>query len=210
MTLSHKSNTIRDTVSLAGWLFADLLLGLSMLFLVFNTVGGKAILDITPTPTITLTSTTLPTSTPLSSSTPTITPSITPTPTKFLTATITPTIDIGINPVPVTYILSTSLPDIVAKSPSELRNLQGNINKIFSGSQGTNRKAALVITTGFAAPGNFGKGLEAAQIASEELFKKYPDIFSSTIHKEYWESASAVRPEGTIVYEIYFFIKKSN
>ena len=38
----------RVTVSLAGWLFADLLLGIAMLFFVFNTVGE---VEVPPTPT---------------------------------------------------------------------------------------------------------------------------------------------------------------
>ena len=39
MFAKRKKLLVRDTISIAGWLFADLLLGLSMLFLVFNTVG---------------------------------------------------------------------------------------------------------------------------------------------------------------------------
>jgi hypothetical protein len=44
----RRRRTRRDMVVLGGWLFADLLLGLAMLFLVANTVGSE---PATPTPT---------------------------------------------------------------------------------------------------------------------------------------------------------------
>ena len=44
----RRRRTRRDMIDLGGWLFADLLLGLAMLFLVANTVGSA---PTTPTPT---------------------------------------------------------------------------------------------------------------------------------------------------------------
>jgi hypothetical protein len=44
----RRRRTRRDMIVLGGWLFADLLLGLAMLFLVANTVGSE---PATPTPT---------------------------------------------------------------------------------------------------------------------------------------------------------------
>ena len=44
----RKRRTRRDMITLGGWLFADLLLGLSLLFLVANTVGSG---PPPPTPT---------------------------------------------------------------------------------------------------------------------------------------------------------------
>jgi hypothetical protein len=49
---------MRDTVLLSGWLFADLLLGLMVIFLAANTVGVKPLPIPTPQPVI------IPTSTP--------------------------------------------------------------------------------------------------------------------------------------------------
>lgn len=51
---------MRDTVLLSGWLFADLLLGLTIIFLAANTVGVKPVPIPTPQPTIAR----VPTSTP--------------------------------------------------------------------------------------------------------------------------------------------------
>lgn len=62
MRQPNRRPRVRDTVLLGGWLFADLLLGLAVIFLAANTIGVKIIPTPTPTPT------------------PTATPSPTPTP----------------------------------------------------------------------------------------------------------------------------------
>ncbi|MGI8977551.1 MAG: hypothetical protein ACR2GS_12605, partial [Thermomicrobiales bacterium] len=46
----RRRRTRRDMIVLGGWLFADLLLGLAMIFLVANTAGSP---PPTPTPTAT-------------------------------------------------------------------------------------------------------------------------------------------------------------
>lgn len=82
----------QDTIALAGWLMADLLLGIAMLFFVFNTVG-----EVEPSPTPSPTSTPTvpiipgPTDTPTPTSTPTLTSTSTPTLTPTSTPTLTPT-----------------------------------------------------------------------------------------------------------------------
>ena len=65
-----KNNYSQDTVLIAGWLFADLLLGLSMIFLIMNFNGGGQSALATQTPTAT------------PSPVPTTTPTRTPTPTE--------------------------------------------------------------------------------------------------------------------------------
>lgn len=84
-----------DPLGIVGWLFADLLLGLTALFMV-STSGmpvealvGPPTPTVTPTPTATPTPTVAPTATP--TSTPTLTPTATPTVTPTATATATPT-----------------------------------------------------------------------------------------------------------------------
>lgn len=78
----------RDTIALAGWLFADLLLGLGLLFFVAESKGTAP----TPTPTITRTATLTrtPTQTFTPSSTATRYPTNTPYPTFTLIHTYTP------------------------------------------------------------------------------------------------------------------------
>lgn len=56
---------VRDTVLLSGWLFADLLLGLAVIFLAANTVGVRPQIIPTPTPVPTLIPTVAPTPTSL-------------------------------------------------------------------------------------------------------------------------------------------------
>jgi hypothetical protein len=54
MFQNQNNSNIRDSISLAGWLFADLFLGLAMLFLIFNTQGTEiSYLNlVTSTPTL--------------------------------------------------------------------------------------------------------------------------------------------------------------
>lgn len=73
-------------MGLSGWLFADLLLGIAMLFLA-STPGAP--LRITPVPTVTPTLTSTPTAT--ATTTPTATATTTPAPTKTPSAALTPT-----------------------------------------------------------------------------------------------------------------------
>jgi hypothetical protein len=65
MRSDHRSPRVRDTVLLSGWLFADLLLGLAVIFLAANTVGVKPQLIPTPTPTPIPAPSPSPTATPL-------------------------------------------------------------------------------------------------------------------------------------------------
>lgn len=61
----NKPRKARDTVMLSGWLFADLLLALVVIFLAANTLGIKLQPTPTPTPGVTPTPTlSLPTPTP--------------------------------------------------------------------------------------------------------------------------------------------------
>ncbi len=91
----------RDTIALAGWLFADLLLGLAMLFFVFNTVGVRPTPTPGPTPTPYPTYTPGPTPTPYPTFTPG--PTFTPYPTYTPGPTYTPYPTYTPGPTPTPY-----------------------------------------------------------------------------------------------------------
>ena len=76
--------SVRDTTMLSGWLFADLLLGLMMIFLVAAPPA-----ELPPLPT-----------TPTATATPTNTPTLTPTPTLTATPTNTPVPTVAPTPAP--------------------------------------------------------------------------------------------------------------
>lgn len=80
-------------VGINAWLFADVLLGLMILFLVSTPGVPVAALLGPQTPTATPTATPTPTPTPTATptATPTLTPTVTPTPTATPTVTPTPT-----------------------------------------------------------------------------------------------------------------------
>ena len=106
----------RDTVLISGWVYADLLLGLMILFLV-STKGVDPVTlvpTMTPTPTATSTPTVSPspsrtaTRLPVLTSTPTgtLSPSSTPVPTDTLTLTATPTaVVVGVSKVAFETVL---------------------------------------------------------------------------------------------------------
>ena len=81
----------RETFQLAGWLFADLLLGTSILFLILSSTGFTHKNPISLTTFSSPTSTTTFTSTPLPSQTPTAKPSSTPQPSPTATPLPQPT-----------------------------------------------------------------------------------------------------------------------
>ena len=89
--ISRESESSRSIFSLAGWLFADLLLALSMIFLIADTKMLPASVTNLPTLTYTPTHTLHPSITPTITYTPSKTPPPTETPTPTPTITLTPT-----------------------------------------------------------------------------------------------------------------------
>lgn len=77
------SSRKQDATALAGWLFADLLLGLSMIFLVSAPISTRP----EPTPVSAARATALPTPAPSATAPPTATPTPLPAPTPVPTAT---------------------------------------------------------------------------------------------------------------------------
>lgn len=191
-----KGNHIRDTYSMAGWLFADLLLGLAMLFLVSNTVGPKPI--PTPTFTPTATSTITPTRTPTSTSTP-LAPGGGVNGTEFVssstpTLTTTPLGAIGLSS-PQCYALYLSDNDISSQQTylvKELKKILPNDTEI---------KAGMMIVWG-----NGGDSLEGRRIAQ---------LVGSLIRNNFGESFDKNTQEknlfldtgdrNRVLIEVYFF-----
>ena len=179
----------RDTFSVVGWLFADLFLGIAMLFLVANTQG-----DITPTPTPTPTATLTPTPTPTATSTLTLTPSLTP--------SATPTVAIGIEQSPVVIEVELSDPALLLTGNTRVyTQLQTSLrNKL---QKYTDRRAGIIITEGYME--SITEGVKMAEKANEILVSTFPSTFSGAVQKAYWRSTSPIRPAGTIIVEIFFF-----
>lgn len=204
----------RDTVSLAGWLFADLLLGLSMLFFVFNTVGPPPPPpERTPTPTSIATATAM--ATPTSTSTTTATAKATSTPTPLPpTPTITPppepTMPPGLNPISVTFTLRTDVLLLTGQAKEKERaRIRDEIRGRFESYRGTDgrptTRAGIVL-----AFGNDQNPTVGGRLSREVLIQmvaEMPDVFGEpTVLKDYHTilAAGNITQKNTVDLEIYF------
>lgn len=187
-----KRSTIRDTYSMAGWLFADLLLGLSMLFLISNTVGTPPVHTPTSTPTITPTMTLTPTLTtvyePGSGGFGTPEPTLTPT----LTTTPLGVIGLGTSQC---YNLDLKPGDLSAQQDailSRLKEILPNDDKI---------KAGMLIVWG-----NGGDSLTGRRIANQVgliIKKNFAKSFDENTQEKDLFLDSGIR--NRVIIEVYFF-----
>jgi hypothetical protein len=202
MFSSRRGLPIRDTIGLAGWFFADLLLGMAMLFLVLNTAGSwpKVLPTNTPTPTLTP----IPTSPLTATSTPTITPIPTPEPTSTpntsLTLTIEPTPRTGLDMTPVLIQVEADPALLITGDPETIYTLQVQINAKFK--QYQDRRVGLVITLGY--HDNVASGVALANQANKVLRSTYPLVFDDAVMKAFWWSKDINHKAGVIDFEVYF------
>jgi len=179
---------------MAGWLFADLLLGLSMLFLIANTVGPKP----TPTPTFTLT--------PTYTSTPRPTMTYTPTfitaggdGTQFVqsstpTLTTTPLGLVGLSN-PQCYAIYMSSFDMVGQQ----KTIVDELRKILPDDE--DKKAGMIIVWG-----NGGDSLEGRRIAQNVgglIKRELDDSFDENTQQKFLflDTGDKLR----VLIEVYFF-----
>lgn len=209
----------RDTVLLSGWVYADLLLGLMMLFLVSTRGVPVDQLQPTITPTSTWTPTATQTSTatrpvaigPTSTRTPTLTPtaSRTPSPTPTLTPTLTPQPPaIGVNQTAYTVVLRVNpdrLPaffagDAKAKQQTQVQ-LTEQIRTCFGAFPGKAKAGFLLAFGGNPLP---ARGEALAQTATELLRQLYPDLFSGIPIRNYHTITTNPYENGIIELQTHF------
>jgi|GEM_PF-402661 hypothetical protein len=201
----------RKTIHLAGWLFADLLLGLAMLFI--TSMVGLPI----PTPSPTLP----PGVTPTATLTRTPTPTLTRTPTATMTpagsgpgnAPATPTPAFGLNSTPflVTLRVDPNLMPAMMANPnssaaSTVRNQLGQqIRECFQKFDGRT-EAGMVLT--FGGSPNLTYGNQLAAIASALLREQLPRVFTlaprKTVFKDMHAVSRRAAVNGTVELEVYF------
>lgn len=182
----------QNPISLSGWLIADMLLGLAMIFLISNTRSAPT---RTPTPTLTITATASPKATH--------TPA--PTPTKLLS----PTPPTGLELVPYKFRVQGDFDKIIADDPIEIDKLLRQISPNLTGY--LNRRAGLVITLGFHTSRHISGAINYGKKVNKLLCRDYPTIFqcdkvnSGTVMKVYWWNDDPITPVGTLEFEIYFY-----
>lgn len=193
-----RSGIFRDTMSLAGWLFADLLLGLAMLFFVFNTVGTKPTPPPHPTYTPLPTYTPVPTQTPRPTYTPlapqrpasTYTPLPTYTPVPTYTPLPTPQRE-GVEQVAETFTLEAG------------RDKAEQIRELFAPFEGE-RRAGFVLIFGNAPT------IEAGNDLARETEQLLPQVVPAVFGEAGMKALHYVREdgarEGDVDLEIYFLV----
>lgn len=198
------ASNVRDTVMLSGWLFADLLLGLMVIFLIASPGGQKLL----PTPTPTLTPTQTPTTTPtlIPTWTPTQTPTATPTQTPTATPTPTPTRPPrAIAQNPVKFSFTTDADALLRGDAGERERLQRIVQSNFKDSNVLDRHAGVVLTFGVARTGSEGEAL--ARAFNQVLQEALPNVFDRTVFRDFHDITEPDK-RGAIVVEIYFFVEE--
>jgi len=183
MAEPRRRTRLSDTVWLSGWLFADLLLGLMVVFL-----GSTPSVDpvlLLPSPTATFTATPTHTATPTPTATATATPTLTPTPTA--------------TPTPCAVTVS---PDKFSKrlaggpggtdTPSELLRAEFE--------QFRDSQAGIVLTFGHGGP---DEGVKRAARINAVLRREMPTLFTeSTAMENFFQVVSG---SGVDIW-VYFLV----
>jgi len=192
----------RKTVPIAGWLFADLLLGLAMLFIT-SMVGVQM---VTSSPTVSPSATSSLTPTLTSTLTPTIaaprgTPSATPVP-----PTSTPLS--GLNPTPFVVTLRLNpvlVPGLVSASDSDkkraLDQLRDQIKSCFS-QVDQSAKGAMVLSFGKNPKDENGNKL--AVEVNNLLPTVYPTMFANAARRDFHTTDGDPTHNGNVRMEIYY------
>lgn len=224
MSSSKPPFHLRDTVSLSGWVYADLLLGLMVLFLVsMRGVSPEQLVPPSPTPTATATATLTPTATrspvptlsssPSPTSTSTATRTQTPTPTATQTPTPTMTLQafvVGLNPTPYRVTLRVSpalIPGIIAGRSDVLATAQAQLRKQLSYCfRSMKGQAGMVLAFGSNPDPNVGNRLAA--IVTSLLREEYKELFAreraEAVMRDYHTITSNPAENGLIELEVFF------
>jgi hypothetical protein len=215
MQKSNNGTRPTDTVLISGWVYADLLLGLMILFLVSTKGVDPATLvpTFTPTPTATSTATASPspTSTAYRILGATLTPSMTPSPTATLTPTATPTVpSVGVNRTAYTVVLRINpdlLPALFAGDAKIRQQVQEQLKAqgqaCFGPFAGKAKAGFLLAFGGNPTP---GRGNELARLAAELLKQQYPDLFTGPV-RNYHAITTNPYENGTIELQTFFMIQ---
>ena len=198
---------------LAGWLFADLMLGIGMLFLISSTTATGPLVIKTPTPLLTVTLVAHGTVLPVESLTATFTPSPTPTATLTPTATATPTPTLMPTAEPPTALrdASTSItitvdaPGLLAGYPDAQQALLNTLRRQENLGDWKDSRAGMVLTFGGTTDASYGSMVaEKVNALLPQVFPDRPRLFKDARMKNYLDYQVSV---GTVVFEIWFYTR---
>lgn len=183
----HKSLSKNTIYLSSGWLFADLLLALGVIFLVSGSKSPSGVAVVIPsTPTASYTSQ----------------PIYPPDVSAMSTSTITPeaSSQVGLDKTPVILTINVMPSAFIEGNSREILRFQENLKNSLYKYLG--KRAGLVITLGFHS--NIGSGMQMARKGNLELVGLYPNIFGNSVMKPFWFSVDEINVAGTMKFEIYF------
>lgn len=200
----------RKTVHIAGWLFADLLLGLAMLFI--TSMVGLPI----PTPAPTLPPGVTPSPTATQTPTPTATVTLTRSPTVASRGTPggappTPTLPAGINPTPFVATFRAD-PNLVPEwmqnpnSPQAATARNQISQQMHACLDKYNGLTQASVVLNFGGNPNNRNGDAIALEANQLLRKEFPSLFGtpSTVFENFHSISASPSANGTVKLKIYF------
>ena len=179
----HFRNELKSSLIIpVGWLFADLLLALAMLFLVANTIGDSTKAKSIPTPT------------------PVPKPTVTPTPSPIANLLI-------LDSTRVTFIIQSINPDLLSQGDTgAINDLENKLRDAIKQKHLQARRAGIAIAYGGA--DDFSQEDRGASVAAEVykvlgMLGRQAFVFCHTIY--YDPLFTRNHPHDTVVIDIYFF-----
>lgn len=181
-----------DLLGLVGWVFADLLLALTIVFIATQPGDPSAALRLTETTT-------------------TSAPSTTTTTTTTIPTTTTTSAPPGVDSEFVCFLVRTD--ETILEGPAsperdaQLADLQAQTQAGLERVGARNRRAGIVLSFGVAGDGAAGTAI--AKAYNESVLALVPDVFSApeggvTANRAFWDgSPKADRPRGTVMVNVY-------
>lgn len=172
----------QSTVLLAGWLFADLALGLVVILLATATdfpVAAAPSADPAPSPTLDAS------------------PAPSPSP--------TPVAEVGVEQEPVEFRVESDADALLSGDTSEIDDVADAIRRRLAPYEQEDRRAAFVLT--FGGHTEPGQGTALARAANEILLDVAPGVMESAAMRDFWRATgSAGAATGTLLFEVYLFV----
>lgn len=192
----------RDLVWISGWVFADLMLGLFVIFLVSARGATPEEIAAIPPPTATATATVTPTWTPVPTRGPL--PTHTPFPTLRPTVTAIPALSIGLDQTPYYVTLRTDPTLFLSTSDADKRaadkQFRDQIHSCLNQTVGS--KAGMVLAEGYNP--HIENGHTLAKRVISLLSAELGDVFVNAVPKDYHRLSNDPYLNGMVTLEIYF------
>lgn len=171
----------QSIVMLAGWLFADLAVGLVIILLATATDVPVA----APAPP----------SSPSASPTPTTSPSPTPEP--------EPPARLGLEDEPFVFEVRSNANALLRGDEEEVDRVARAIRRELRPYEEEGRRAGFILTWG-ASP-TPGEGVALAEVANDVLREAVPDLTDGAAVRDLWRGGGVRR--GTLIFEVFLFVE---